>query len=57
MQGEFGEIEHYLFYRGVGNFEIDVGDTSWKYDRYPTWQARAMQNSGAADLLRPYRRA
>ncbi len=24
VQGEFGEIEHYLFYRGVGNFETPV---------------------------------
>jgi len=27
------------------------------FDRAPTWLARAMQYSGAADLLRPYRRA
>jgi len=26
------------------------------YSRSPTWLARAMVNSGAADLLRPYRR-
>lgn len=44
-------------FHGVGNLQIDVGDTTWKYERYPTWQARAMTNSGAADLLRPYRRA
>jgi hypothetical protein len=24
MQGEFGEIEHYLFYRGLGHFDIPV---------------------------------
>lgn len=27
------------------------------FDRSPTWAARAIQLSGAADLLRPYRRA
>jgi hypothetical protein len=27
------------------------------YDRSPTWLAMALRNSGAADLLRPYRRA
>lgn len=27
------------------------------YSRYATWAARAIQLSGAADLLRPYRRA
>jgi len=26
------------------------------FERYPTWQARALQYSGAADLLRRYRR-
>ncbi|ROO25559.1 hypothetical protein SAOR_12050 [Salinisphaera orenii MK-B5] len=28
-----------------------------EFERSPTWMARALQYSGAADLLRPYRRA
>lgn len=31
-------------------------DIEESFERYPTWQARALQYSGAADLLRPYRR-
>ncbi len=33
------------------------GELRESYDRAPTWLARAIQYSGAADLLRPYRRA
>lgn len=33
------------------------GDLKESYERAPTWLARAMSYSGAADLLRPYRRA
>lgn len=32
------------------------GELSRTVQRNPAWMARAMQNSGAADLLRPYRR-
>lgn len=35
--------------------KIDVIEE--EFQRSPTWLARAMQNSGAGDLLRPYRRA
>ena len=33
------------------------GDISEEFSRSPTWAARALQLSGAAGLLRPYRRA
>jgi hypothetical protein len=33
------------------------GDINENFDRPVTWAARAMINSGAGDLLRPYRRA
>jgi hypothetical protein len=35
--------------------KVDVLEES--IDRNPAWLARAMQNSGAGDLLRPFRRA
>lgn len=34
---------------------VNEGESS--FERSSTWAARAIQNSGAADLLRPYRRA
>lgn len=43
---------------GVSSFSEDVpGVHSTNWDRSPAWIAKAMQNSGAADLLRAYRRA
>lgn len=43
---------------GASSFKTDVGGAiSLSEDRSPAWMARAMINSGAADLLRPYRRA
>ncbi len=33
------------------------GAAETEFERLPTWIAKAMQNSGAGDLLRPYRRA
>lgn len=42
---------------GASHFEIDIDGFKTAYDRSPAWLARALQNSGAADLLRPYRRA
>lgn len=42
---------------GVGRYEADLGGVRESFDRSATWQARALQLSGAADLLRPYRRA
>lgn len=43
---------------GVSNYSVNMGGAVQEsYDRAPTWVARAMINSGAADLLRPHRRA
>lgn len=41
---------------GASNVKIDVGNVAIEVQRQPTWLARAIHNSGAADLLRPYRR-
>ena len=42
---------------GASSYKVDIGGAvSLSVDRSPTWLARAMINSGAADLLRPYRR-
>ena len=35
---------------------VDLGGFSESFDRSATWAGRALINSGAADLLRPYRR-
>ena len=43
---------------GASSVDVKLGEgLSQSFDRAPTWLARAMQNSGAGDLLRPYRRA
>ena len=42
---------------GASDYEVSIGSLEQSYRRSPTWLAKAMQNSGAADLLRPYRRA
>lgn len=43
---------------GASDYSCSIGgDLNEAYTRPPTWMARAMQLSGAADLLRPYRRA
>ncbi|MEM1072984.1 MAG: hypothetical protein AAGI36_00915 [Pseudomonadota bacterium] len=41
---------------GVSSYTLNMGPIDESYQRSPTWVARAMQLSGAADLLRPYRR-
>lgn len=42
---------------GATDYSADLGGAiKESYSRYPSWLARAMQYSGAADLLRPYRR-
>lgn len=46
-----GHPSHTAHTVGIGNAINE------SYDRPATWAARAMQHSGAADLLRPYRRA
>lgn len=42
---------------GAGRYRRQIGDVSISYDRSAHWQAHALDKSGAADLLRPYRRA
>lgn len=42
---------------GASSYSYRLGDVEESWDRSPAWVARALQNSGAADLLRPYRRA
>lgn len=42
---------------GASNFGFKVDQLEWSVQRNPAWVAKAMQNSGAADLLRAYRRA
>lgn len=36
---------------------VELGEMRESFERAPTWLARAIGYSGAADLLRPYRRA
>ena len=43
---------------GAKSFAFSIGgDLRWDVTRDPAWMAQALINSGAADLLRPYRRA
>ena len=42
---------------GVSSYSADLGVLKIAYTQSPSWMAKAMQNSGAADLLRPYRRS
>jgi len=43
---------------GASSYSLQIGSSiSRSYDRNPAWQAKALQYSGAADLLRSYRRA
>lgn len=43
---------------GASSYSVGMGgEIEEQYNRNPAWASRAMQNSGAADLLRPYRRA
>lgn len=43
---------------GVSSYTVGMGGAvEESYQRNPAWMAKAMQNSGAGDLLRPYRRA
>lgn len=42
---------------GSSSESIDLGGYRTDFQRSPTWAARAIFNSGAADLLRPWRRA
>ena len=42
---------------GSDHVSIKVGEETTEIERNPAWLGRALQHSGAADLLRPYRRA
>lgn len=42
---------------GASSTSVAIGPIQETLDRNPNWVARAMQNSGAGDLLRNYRRA
>lgn len=54
-------------FRRLAEYSAEIGspadgftaaeDGEASFERAATWAARAIQNSGAADLLRPYRRA
>ncbi len=42
---------------GVSSYSVNMGGAiEESYQRNPAWVARAMELSGAADLLRPYKR-
>ena len=41
---------------GASSYSAELDILKEAYTRSPSWMAKAMQNSGAADLLRPYRR-
>ncbi|MEY8838078.1 hypothetical protein AB9K41_03445, partial [Cribrihabitans sp. XS_ASV171] len=41
---------------GKGREAIDIGPIKQEHERTAYWVARAMDLSGAADLLRPYKR-
>ncbi|WP_305972519.1 MULTISPECIES: hypothetical protein [unclassified Mameliella] len=43
-------------FQGASAWELERDGERERVERAPTWKARALQNSGAADLLRPYRR-
>ena len=42
---------------GMRSYSVNIGQLSETISGDPAMMARALQNSGAADLLRPYRRA
>ena len=41
---------------GAAREAVDLGELRHEIERNPAFMARALQNSGAADLLRPWRR-
>ena len=45
-----------LIATGAAEESLQVGGIQMSYQRDPKWRAKAIHNSGAADLLRPYRR-
>lgn len=54
LAGYFSRTERHP---GASAFTDEIGSLRQVEDRAPTWLARALTYSGAADLLRPYRRA
>lgn len=42
---------------GATSYSMDMGGLNRRFDRDADWRAKAIINSGAADLLRPYRSA
>ena len=42
---------------GARSYAAETGQLSERVTRDPAWMAKALHQSGAADLLRPYRRA
>jgi len=48
-----GQDDHF----GVTSYKVAVGPVDTSFERPLTWLAKAMINSGAGDLLRPYREA
>ena len=54
---EIGEYNSRSGHAGSTSIDFDVGELKVSHERYASWAARALQLSGAADLLRPYRRA
>lgn len=42
---------------GASSTSVAIGPIQEELQRNPNWVAKAMQHSGAGDLLRPYRRA
>lgn len=42
---------------GATSVDVNLGSITQRFNRNQAWLARAMVNSGAADLLRPYREA
>ena len=41
---------------GASSVDAEIGPIHESFSRSPSWAAKAMHNSGAADLLRPYRK-
>lgn len=41
---------------GASSYSVNIGQINESIRRSPAWMARALENSGAADLLRRYRR-
>lgn len=53
---EIGDYNSRSGHAGSTNASMNVQGLNFQNERIVTWAAKAMQLSGAADLLRPYRR-